>query len=38
MKLSNKKPEPVRHSRFMPNFMEMTQSGIHKIVHTLDKK
>ena len=38
MKFSGKKPEPVRHSRFMPNFSEMNQSGINRIVHTLDKK
>lgn len=35
---SSKKVESVRHSRFMPNFAETNQSGVNRVVHTLDKK
>ena len=36
--MSNKKSEPVRHSRFLPNFLEKNQCGVKKIFHTLERK
>jgi hypothetical protein len=38
LKLQNRKSEPVRHSRFLPNFLEKNQSGVRKVIHRLDKK
>jgi hypothetical protein len=38
LRLANKKADPVRHSRFMPNFQEKNQSGVTRVTHNLDRK